>query len=102
MGSPVSSHLRMSLDAADPLLDYHRIPRKVVVHEHICNLKINAFGACFSRYDYPAARRIFTKKIDGFLIALARISVDDSNFQSVAFQEILYGGFSLPPDREKD
>src|SRR5258708_129062 len=73
------------LDATNALLDYHRVPRKVVVHQHVGNLKIDTFGACFGRYDYPIDRRFFSKTIDCFLIALARVAVDDSDFQPVTF-----------------
>ena len=36
-----------ALDASDVLLDDHRIPRQIVVHQHIGHLKVHTFGSGF-------------------------------------------------------
>ena len=41
-----------AMDAPDALFDDHRVPRKLVIHEHIAELKIQALraGACRDEY----------------------------------------------------
>jgi hypothetical protein len=35
-----------AIDTADPLLDLHRVPREVVVHDHVAELEVQTFAAC--------------------------------------------------------
>ncbi len=47
----VEDHDRVFLtdpvDSADPLLDLHRVPRKVVVHKEVAELEVAALSAGF-------------------------------------------------------
>ena|SRR5581483_7986400 len=89
-----------ALDASDTLLDNHWIPGKVIVYQHIRDLKIDAFGTGFRGNDYSIDGRSPSKPLDRFLIAFSRVAVDDSDFQPVAFKKVLYCGLCLTANCE--
>ena len=83
------------LDAPDALLDDHRVPGQVVVHQHIGDLKIDAFRPRFGRDDNVTVGRIFPEPLDGLLVALPGRAIDDTDFQPALFEEGLNGRLRL-------
>jgi hypothetical protein len=62
-----------AVDAADPLLDLHRVPRQVEVDHHAARLEVQALGRGVGA-DQEADRPVFQPLLDVFLAALVPIA----------------------------
>src|SRR5437016_147596 len=55
--------LAIAIDAANALLDTHRIPRQIVVDADMAELEIDSFAAGFRRYEKANLRMIAEKSL---------------------------------------
>jgi hypothetical protein len=87
---------RQPLYATDPLFNDHRIPRQIIVNEHIGDLEVDTLGPGLCRNNHPAFWRILSEPRESFLVSSTRFSIDDPDFESPLLEEGLDGclGFS--------
>src|ERR1700677_2934259 len=71
-------HRCQSLNPADSLLNNHRIPGKVKIHQHIGSLQVNSLRAGFGRNDHMYFGYGFFEPCNCSLVPVAGVSVNES------------------------
>src|ERR1700733_12111199 len=80
-------HRCQSLNPADSLLNNHRVPWKVKIHQHIGSLQINSLGASFRRNDHMYFRLGLFEPCNCSLVPVARVSVNEPTRYSTLLEK---------------